>query len=230
MKLWKLLLPMAVLALLFVVACDSDDSEDPTDLCDGVTCEAGETCNATTGECEADATDLCADVTCEDGQTCNPDTGACEDDTDLCADVTCEDGQTCNPDTGECEGGGDGGACENTADLAVLDDDTVDPNGTAKSCMLGPCGTSDADCLAECVANGNDTVEPPIEGTGLSAACGACYGATTVCAAVHCLSDCLADPNGEACINCLGENCMADFCACAGYTAVSTCEAFAPAE
>ena len=46
------------------------------DLCAGVFCASGETCDPGTGQCIAD--DLCAGVTCSPGQICNPATGGCE--------------------------------------------------------------------------------------------------------------------------------------------------------
>lgn len=78
---------------------DPNEVDDTNDVCDGVSCAQGESCNPTTGLCDDD--DLCAAVTCSSGETCDAATGTCEP-AGLCVGVTCSAGQTCDPDTGDC--------------------------------------------------------------------------------------------------------------------------------
>ena len=81
------------------------------DLCTGVTCPEGQTCDKTTGKCGG-GSDPCAGVTCPPGQTCDKATGKCVGGGDPCAGVTCPAGQTCDKATGKCVGGGScGGVC-----------------------------------------------------------------------------------------------------------------------
>lgn len=72
-----------------------------TNLCDGVTCPTGRTCNPATGACEAPAP--CEGITCPIGQLCNPNTGRCEGgSTGVCDGVVCPSGTTCDSSTGNC--------------------------------------------------------------------------------------------------------------------------------
>ena len=217
--------------------CDPACVADDCMTCNAGTCEsmcdANETCDGA-GTCEANMMPCDPECVADDCMTCND--GTCE--STCTADQTCDGAGTCEDDVvcdpacdaatqecvnGVCEDIVVGGACENADDLAILDDENVDPNGTAKECLLGPCGTTGgAECFAECISEGN--TDMGIVGIGLSGDCAVCYGETTVCAAINCLAVCLADPNGDPCIQCLGENCIADFCACAGAQASTNCQ------
>lgn len=52
--------------------------------------------------------------------------------------------------------------------------------------------------------------------TGLSDACAQCFADTVSCAVQHCLTECLSDPNSQACVNCRAQNCDPAFYACSG--------------
>ncbi len=65
--------------------------EPPVDLCADVTCDPGFSCDAGTGECAQD-TDPCEGVTCEADETCVD--GDCVP-ADPCEGVTCEADETC---------------------------------------------------------------------------------------------------------------------------------------
>lgn len=65
--------------------------------CVDVECPSGQECRA--GECLAD---LCDDVTCSAGQVCDPADGSCV--ADMCVTVRCPLGFVCDSVTGECEG------------------------------------------------------------------------------------------------------------------------------
>jgi len=117
--------------------------------------------------------------------------------------------------------------CTNAADLAVLGNAEVTPTVTARECALGPCGgAEDLECLAECIATGNE--DAAIEGTGLSLGCAGCYGGSTACGITNCVlaggAVCLTDAGSQACIDCLAAaGCVETFCACAGEEASTSC-------
>lgn len=79
--------------------CAGQPSVCTLNLCVGVTCPTGQTCNSATGTCVAN--DLCAGVTCPTNYACDAGTGTCVA-TDLCAGVTCPTGQVCDTRTGIC--------------------------------------------------------------------------------------------------------------------------------
>ena len=106
---------------------------------------------------------------------------------------------------------GEGGACTNEADLALINSDDVDVTGAAQTCGLGCLGDDDPGaCSAACVS----------EETGISEACAGCYGDTVLCSAENCLADCAMDPAGDACGECQAEFCLDDFYACTGLPPV----------
>lgn len=125
------------------IACDVPEGFRCIDQCEGVICEAPDTCSPTTGECS------CGEVNCESGECCEAEVcvdvcaeidctgiGKCEprcgsDPSAVCVDqcegVTCDRGQECNPETGRCTCGGEecgnnqcceGDACVNPCDGA----------------------------------------------------------------------------------------------------------------
>lgn len=144
---------------------------------------------------------------------------------DTAADVTGETGDDTADDT-TADTGDDtaaettpaGGKCENEADLAILADEAVDANNTSKDCLLGPCGP-EQECIAGCIAVG----EAAVEGIGISAECADCFAGSTICGYENCLALCVADATSEGCLTCMGEHCIADFCACAGASLSEGC-------
>jgi hypothetical protein len=66
------------------------------DLCNGVTCKSGDTCNPKNGSCVEDS---CRGLGCATGLLCDPGAGRCVE--DKCANAKCASGQVCRD--GECE-------------------------------------------------------------------------------------------------------------------------------
>ena len=85
--------------------CGKEDNQNvgtcqtgATNPCDGVTCNAGETCRS--GKCEKVGQDLCANVQCSATKTCKA--GKCEPkNVDPCLNVQCSATETCK--AGKCE-------------------------------------------------------------------------------------------------------------------------------
>jgi MYXO-CTERM domain-containing protein len=63
--------------------------------CEGIVCQAGQSCNPKDGRC---ITDRCEYRNCDTGKRCDPLSGECVE--DLCAKTACADGQMCRD--GEC--------------------------------------------------------------------------------------------------------------------------------
>ncbi len=93
-----------------------------TDLCAGVTCNANETCNPSTGKCEANSEPArcTSNDDCGALEICNTETGVCEFN-DPCADVTCSEGEFCA--NGECFAEGD--TCDDNTFAESCDQNTV---------------------------------------------------------------------------------------------------------
>lgn len=72
----------------------------PRSKCADVTCNVGERCEPTTGECVDDGLD-CRNGTCPVGFSCNENSGLCEENSKACS-VCCGDYEVCNPALGEC--------------------------------------------------------------------------------------------------------------------------------
>jgi len=98
---WSVLAGLMALLSATAAACGSDN-EDPTaqpTRCDGVVCDANETCNAATGYCECGDAGVCAE-----GQRCELEPSAtCV--SDLCDFTVCDRGQSCDPADGLCKCG-----------------------------------------------------------------------------------------------------------------------------
>lgn len=132
------------------IACDVPEGFRCTDQCEGVTCDAPDTCDPATGSCS------CGGVNCEAGECCESEAcvdvcagldctgiGKCEPRcgsdpsavcVDQCEDVECTRGQECNPETGQCTCGGEtcGGNECCAGDSCVNPCDTADcPSGLA---------------------------------------------------------------------------------------------------
>jgi hypothetical protein len=96
------------------------------------------------------------------------------------------------------------GACSNAADKALIENGTV--GDQTKSCATKCYFNSDvSSCVAKCLQSS----------TGISLACGGCYGDSTECTFAHC-SVCISDSTSSACTSCIKTNCGAAFVACAG--------------
>lgn len=98
------------------------------------------------------------------------------------------------------------GACDNTADRAIIDNPNVDQDAITGECSRN-CFTATAfvTCVAQCVN----------EQTGLSDNCSNCYGQTAECGKTNCLMACMGGASPE-CETCLDENCHPAFVECAG--------------
>jgi len=170
-------------------------------------CGPDPVCGVSCGACPQN--EHCEDGVCVPG-ACVPQCGQRECGPDpVCGRScgVCPDGERCN--AGFCEPllPPPEDACNNAADLAILNE--ADPAAVAQTCLVnGGCSFSDAACISRCIA----------QETGLSAACARCFGETSVCALENCLNVCLADPGGAGCLDCLDLHCLEDFEACSGVT------------
>jgi hypothetical protein len=115
--------------------------------CQGIICDAGQTCEATTGHCVGGGCSTDAD--CNDAtKRCDTATSTC---VPKCQGVVCNTGETCNQTTGQCEANG-GGSCNTDTDC--------DPNGTndqvcdGGTCKMGQFG----DCSSMACATGMDCI------------------------------------------------------------------------
>lgn len=109
------------------------------------------------------------------------------------------------PDAGPSDGGPAMGACNNSADVAILQ--TVDAEGAAGMCGLSCIADPNrVMCSTDCVSMA----------TGLSTPCSMCFAETIECTIMNCFADCL-DPTDPACEQCqIASGCRAAFTACAG--------------
>ena len=117
------------------------------------------------------------------------------------------------------DGGAPAGACTNAADLAILAPNSgVDIDAELPICVralllggIGPDSSEFAGRVGTCLA----------DATGLTPACGACYGENGGCSAKSCLMLCLTTPDSPDCSDCRcgrtgPTNCIAAFVACSG--------------
>src|SRR3989338_473152 len=85
--------------------CGGDDgagdegSGDESEGCAAVTCDEGEVCNPTTGECEATCE---TDFDCGTGEVCDPTTHLCIVPPPCESNADCEDTELCDVETGDC--------------------------------------------------------------------------------------------------------------------------------
>ncbi len=95
------------------------------------------------------------------------------------------------------------GACTNAADTALLADPNADIETKVNDCAQQNLGQEPAtlDC---------------IKATGLSAGCAQCFDDTVQCVVMNCLTECLADSNSPACIECRAMKCDPAFETCSG--------------
>ena len=145
-----------ILSGLIIIGCEAKDST--SDACDGVTCTDGQTCNATTGDCETPPPECVGASDCEDNEVCSA--GKCLSECDF---VTCDAnaGMTCDPDTGTCKGGlpcpadgcGENQICENEICVAAR----LQECGSSLMCASGlncQAGPSGKVCVAPCESRG----------------------------------------------------------------------------
>jgi MYXO-CTERM domain-containing protein len=155
------------------------------DPCAGVTCNPGEYCDNTTGEC----VDLCEGVSCRAGEECR--NGFCLDCFDLPA--KCMEGELCISD-------GDGvGQCE--PDLCNPNPCMPDEICTGGTCTSCDCAPMEVCIGGECVEDKCAGVDCPFEQL--------CNPATGECENGNCEG--VACEDGEVCVPISGE-CIADPC------------------
>lgn len=155
----------------------------------------------------------CATTSINPGGACEVPFATCQDPGPavVCGDGVCdatEDSTNCPADCGEVTPPGEG-ACTNEADQSILEDASVDVQGTATDCAIGCLSSADVSaCMAQCVS----------DDTGLSMDCAGCFGGTVSCTMANCIGQCLP-PNetSQACLDCMATNCAESFEACAGY-------------
>lgn len=95
------------------------------------------------------------------------------------------------------------GACNNSADLAIMADQaqlTSDVGGCAQKHFGAEPATKD--CI--------------VQETGLSDGCSQCFADSAKCIISKCLSQCISNPQGQACTDCRVANCDPAFVACSG--------------
>jgi hypothetical protein len=98
---------------------------------------------------------------------------------------------------------GTGGACTNAADQNVLNTQDVQ--------------TAATDCAGQCLGAGDCSKTCLIGKTGLSDACGSCFGTLIGCSTQKCALQCI-DSASQACTDCVNAGCQPAFDACSGIT------------
>jgi len=141
----RILRSLLILSLLFAAACSDDDPpKGEPDLCEDVTCDGTDVCDAATGECvpcvgDDCEVDLCADVECDRG-VCDIETGECAN-ASVC---TIENQATECLDGFECYG-------QECVDEATYCQDLECNRGvcslSARACVDSPTCSSDMECL-----------------------------------------------------------------------------------
>lgn len=128
--------------------------------------------------------------------------------------------------------GGDGGAagpkgaCTNPGDLAFLCSADNDLRRTLTAC--GHCSLFGLFCPMACDGNpvapstsvfvcAAATLAAPACDAGLSQTCLDCYIAVSACSTIHCSMPCTDDAAGCLCLDCVYDNCSAEFEACTGF-------------
>jgi len=99
------------------------------------------------------------------------------------------------------------GGCNNTNDLGVF-------NRTWTKFRFNI-----ADCAKPCFGDGPCTAKCLSKKTGITTACGDCYGKSVACTAKYCMDKCMFDPFVDPCINCSIKNCKDPLVACTGVPA-----------
>ncbi len=100
------------------------------------------------------------------------------------------------------------GACNNPADLAVINGPGFD---TARSDCTVSCAFNPIlqQCLRDCLVQ-----------AGLSSECADCFAARDACVITNCFSACM-DPGSQACLTCINTyGCDSTFDTCSGLAAV----------
>jgi len=169
------------------IGCDSDDDLCTIEECNGggscvpvdtVTCQAadppcegGETCNSTTGDCDAND-DATAGMSCEaDGDLCTIDecdgNGTCSFEGNVpcqAANPPCEGGETCNPATGACDANDDASLktpCDRDGDECTIDQCNGNGSCVALDTVDCPASTGECDAGAHCNPDTGQCVHDP---------------------------------------------------------------------
>jgi hypothetical protein len=186
-------------------------------------------CGATLGACyQSVCPDSCGDGICDD--TIGEDNSTCPEDCPLCGNGVCEEGENGTDCPDDCATECGDGYCGQTEDCDSCPTDcgACPPtcgNGTCDPVIGESCATCPADCvcgdqtcsqildcLNNCPQNDQACIEACFE-TG-------CYEAQLQAQAVYscmltnCAAECGTDPEGMACLNCLGNNCSTEVQAC----------------
>lgn len=193
-------------------ACDSDESTPAADTAQGT-----DTNTEADTSSEAD-TSMAADT----GTAA--DTGPAEDtaqgaDTNTSNDAGGED--MTQPDTTPSEDTSAGaGACDNSADLAVIGAnnpaDKAAACGTSATCLplaLQQKVDEFETCVRDCMLDANR----PNFAYAVSVDCTECYVDSVRCTATLCLGECAANPSSDGCVSCREtKGCTPDFYTCSG--------------
>ncbi|MDF1565721.1 MAG: hypothetical protein P1V51_21985 [Deltaproteobacteria bacterium] len=152
--------------------------------CEGVICNTGQTCEATTGNCTGGSGGCTVDADCNNAtQRCDSTSSTC---VSKCQGVVCGTGETCEPTTGTCGGGSTTCAtdtdCDPNGDLGHVCD-----GGTCAADVFGDCATvsclTGLDCLSIPTQSGTSQVcyEPCADSSacGLGWWCDAAAGSPT---------------------------------------------------
>jgi hypothetical protein len=95
--------------------------------------------------------------------------------------------------------------CQNETDCPFVQDGTA--RTTAQACGKGCLGSKEETCATDCI----------LEKLDMTSECATCYADIVACTVMHCLTPCLADPEGEECATCqVDEGCRGTFNECSG--------------
>ncbi len=188
------LLPLLLLTLAPLAACDSDS---PTTPPTGDTLVVGR--DVTTSEDTA-ATPEDTAATPEDTAAAPEDIATPPEDTA----TTPEDTATTPEDTATPSAG----ACDNAADLAAFETaGAIDGHVSACVSQCLTSGQLNPACYSSCVQGR----------TGLSTGCSGCFGQVMDCTVKNCALQCIS-PTSASCTTCRDEKCTPAFTACSGVT------------
>jgi MYXO-CTERM domain-containing protein len=148
------------------------------DLCNGVTCKSGETCNPKSGGC---VEDTCRGLGCAAGLLCDPGAGRCVE--DQCANARCDSDQVCRA-----------GACESTCAGVTC---RGDENCKAGVCERNPCVGKRCEASEICDPETGDCSEDRCNGLRCKAG-QECSQKTGKCEAEACWN--VVCPRSQTCI------------------------------
>lgn len=142
--------------------------------------------------CSTECYPDCAGVQCgSDG--CGGSCGSCQED-HVCVDGVCDVGSVVS------------GVCTNDADMTVIIENGETLYEQAMFCGLTCEG--EGECASDCM----------VEGAGLTAACGGCYGIMGACVSIYCMNQCIGGFQSAECAKCADDNgCLGAFGECTGF-------------